>query len=129
MGQLVYPDARRLLITADGSSRNRLWKLQHLADELGLKVSVAYFPPGKWNKIEHRMFCHITRNWRGRPLVSYQVIVKLIAATTTGLTIRSDLDENSYPLGVKVTDDQMDGLAIRRDPFHGEWNHTLTPRK
>ncbi len=74
------------------------------------------------------MFCHITQNWRGRPLVSYQVIVKLIAATTTGLTIRSDLDENSYPLGVKVSDDQMDGLAIRRDPFHGEWNYTLTPR-
>ncbi len=124
MGQLLY--AGRLLITADGSSRNRLWKLQHLADELGLKVSVARFPPGKWNKIEHRMFCHITRNWRGRPLVSYQVIVKLIAAT--GLTIRSYLDENSYPLGVKVSDDQMDGLAIRRDLFHGEWNYTLTPR-
>ncbi len=132
MGRLLYPDAKRLLITADGSnnSRNRLWKLQHLADELGLKVSVAHFPPGtsKWNKIEHRMFCHITQNWRGRPLVSYQVIVKLIAATTTGLTIRSDLDENSYPLGVKVSDDEMDGLAIRRDPFHGEWNYTLTPR-
>ena len=138
MGRPLYPDARRLLITADGggsnSSRNRLWKLelQQLADELGLKVSVAHFPPGtsKWNKIEHRMFCHITQNWRGRPLVSYQVIVKLIAATTTGtgLTIRSDPDENSYPLGVKVTDDQMDGLAIRRDPFHGEWNYTLTPR-
>ena len=138
MGRPLYPDARRLLVTADGggsnSSRNRLWKLelQKLADELGLKVSVAHFPPGtsKWNKIEHRMFCHITQNWRGRPLVSYQVIVKLIAATTTaaGLTIRSDLDENSYPLGVKVTDDQMDGLAIRRDPFHGEWNYTLLPR-
>ncbi len=132
MGQLLYPDARRLLITADGggsnSSRNRLWKLelQRLTDELGLKVSVAHFPPGtgKWNKIEHRMFCHITQNWRGRPLVSHQVI----AATTTGagLTIRSDLDENSYPLGVKVSDDEMDGLAIRRDPCHGEWNYTLT---
>ena len=138
MGRPLYPDARRLLVTADGggsnSSRNRLWKLelQKLADELGLKVSVAHFPPGtsKWNKIEHRMFCHITQNWRGRPLVSYQVIVKLIAATTTatGLAIRSDLDESSYPLGVKVTDDQMDGLAIRRDPFHGEWNYTLSPR-
>ena len=138
MGRPLYPDARRLLITADGggsnSSRNRLWKLelQQLADELGLAVSVAHFPPGtsKWNKIEHRMFCHITQNWRGRPLVSYQVIVKLIAATTTGtgLTIRSDLDDNSYPLGVKVTDDQMEGLAIRRDPFHGEWNYTLEPR-
>ncbi len=139
MGRPLYPDARRLLITADGggsnSSRNRLWKLelQKLADELALTVSVAHFPPGtsKWNKIEHRMFCHITQNWRGRPLVSYQVIVKLIAATTTGtgLTIRSDLDDNSYPLGVKVTDDQMESLAIRRDPFHGEWNYSLTPRQ
>ena len=138
MGRPLYPDARRLPVTADGggsnSSRNRLWKLelQKLADELGLKVSVAHFPPGtsKWNKIEHRMFCHITQNRRGRPLVSYQVIVRLIAATTTatGLAIRSDLDGNSYPLGVKVTDDQIDGLAIRRDPFHGEWNYTLMPR-
>ena len=138
MGRPLYPDARRLLITADGggsnSSRNRLWKLevQQLADELGLAISVAHFPPGtsKWNKIEHRMFCHITQNWRGRPLVSYQVIVKLIAATTTGtgLTIRSDLDDNSYPLGVKVTDDQMETLAIRRNSFHGEWNYTLSPR-
>ena len=138
MGRPLYPDARRLLITADGggsnSSRNRLWKLevQQLADELGLAISVAHFPPGtsKWNKIEHRMFCHITQNWRGRPLVSYQVIVQLIAATTMGtdLTIRSDLDDNSYPLGVKVSDDQIQGLAIRRDPFHGEWNYTLSPR-
>ncbi len=128
------PTALSRCQAADGSnsSGNRLWKLelQHLADELGLKVSVAHFPPGKWNKIEHRMFCHITRNWRGRPLVSYQVIVKLVAATTTdaGLTIRSDLNENSYPLGVKVSNDEMDGLAIRRDSFHGEWNYTLTPR-
>ena len=134
----LYPDARRLLITADGggsnSSRNRLWKreVQQLADELGLAVSVAHFPPGtsKWNKIEHRMFCHITQNWRGRPLISYRVIVNLIATTTTGagLIIHSDLDENTYPLGVKVTDDQMENLAIRRDPFHGEWNYTLMPR-
>ena len=138
MGRPLYPDARRLLVTADGggsnSGRNRLWKLelQQLADELGLTVSVANFPPGtsKWNRIEHRMFSHITQNWRGRPLVSYQVIVNLIAATTTGtgLTIRSDLDENSYPLGVKVTDDQMDSLSIRRDAFDGEWNYSLSPR-
>lgn len=138
MGHPLYPHARRLLITADGggsnSSRNRLWKLelQHLADELGLKVSVAHFPPGtsKWNKIEHRMFSHITQNWRGRPLVSHQVIVHLIAATTTGagLTIHSDLDENTYPLGVKVSDEQIQGLAIRRDVFHGEWNYSFMPR-
>ena len=119
---------------ASAEETNRLWKLelQRLADELGLTVSAVHFPPGtsKWNKIEHRMFSHITQNWRGRPLVSYQVIVRLIAATTTGagLTIRSDLDENSYPLGVKVSDDQMESLAIRRDPFHGEWNYTLLPR-
>ena len=138
MGRPLYPDARRLLITADGGgsngSRNRLWKLevQRLADELGLAISVAHFPPGtsKWNKIEHRMFCHITQNWRGRPLVSHQVIVKLIAATSTGagLTIRSDLDDHRDPLGVKVTEDQIESLALRRDPFHGEWNYTLSPR-
>lgn len=138
MGHPLYPDAGRLLVTADGSGsnsgRNRLWKLeiQRLADELGLAISVCHFPPGtsKWNRIEHRMFCHITRNWRGRPPVSHQVIVSLIAATTTGagLTIRPDMDGNRYPLGVKVTDDQMQGLASSRDPFHGEWNYTLKPR-
>ena len=137
MGRPLYPDARRLLITADGggsNSRHRRWKLelQSLADELGLTISVCHFPPGtsKWNRIEHRMFCHITQNWRGRPLVSYQVIVNLIAATTTrnGLTIRSQLDDNTYPLGVKVTDDQMKDLLIRRDGFHGEWNYTIVRR-
>ena len=131
-------DARRLLITADGggsnSSRNRLWKLelQRLADELGLKISVCHFPPGtsKWNRIEHRMFCHITRNWRGRPLVSCRVIVELIAAATTraGLKIRSRIDDNEYPLGVKVSDERMKTLKIRRDGFHGDWNHTLINR-
>ncbi len=135
MGRSLYQDARRLLITADGggsnSSRNRLWKveLQRLAVELGLKISVCHFPPGtsKWNRIEHRMVCHITRNWRGRPLVSCQVIVDLIAATTTrsGLKIRSRIDDNEYPLGVKVSDKQMKALNIRRDGFHGEWNYTL----
>ena len=138
MGCVLYPNATRLLITADGggsnSSRNRLWKLelQRFADEFGLAVSVTHFPPGtsKWNKIEHRMFCHITQNWRARPLVSYQVIVELIASTTTatGLTIRSDLDENTYPLGIKVSDQQIQSLAIRRDRFHGEWNYTLQAR-
>ncbi len=134
----LYRNARRLLITAAGggsnSSRNRLWKceLQRLADELGLKISVCHFPTGtsQWNQIEHRMVCHITRNWRGRPLVSCQVVVELIVATTTrtGLTIRSRLDDNPYPLGVKVSDEQMEGLAIRRDGFHGEWNYTLINR-
>ena len=139
MGSPLYPDARRLLITADGggsnSSRNRLWKLevQRLADELGLAISVCHFPPGtsKWNKIEHRMFCHITQSWRGKPLVSYEVIVNLIAATTTrtGLTIRSDINEAEYTTGIKVTDDQMNALSIRRTGSHGEWNYTFTPRK
>ena len=138
MGRPLYRDASRLLITADGggsnSSRNRLWKfeLQCLADELGLKISVCHFPPGtsKWNRIEHRMFCHITQNRRGRPLISIQVIVELIAATTTrtGLKIRSRVDDNEYPLGVKVSDEQMKGLNIRHDGFHGEWNYTLMNR-
>ena len=138
MGRPLYRDSRRLLITADGggtnSSRDRLWKfeLQRLADELGLKISVCHFPPGtsKWNRIEHRMFCHITRNWRGRPLVSCQVIVELIAATTTraGLKIQSGINDNVYPLGVKVSDEQMKALNFRRDGFHGEWNYTLVNR-
>ena len=139
MGRSLYRDARRLLITADGggsdSSRNRLWKLelQRLADETGLKISVCHFPPGtsKWNKIEHRMFCHITQNRRGRPLVSCRVIVELIAATTTraGPKIRSGVDDNEHPLGVKVFDEQMKALNIRRDGSHGEWNYTLVNRR
>lgn len=138
MGRLAYPRAKRLLITADGGgsngSRNRLWKLelQRLADDIGLRISVCHFPPGtsKWNKIEHRMFCHITENWRGRPLVSREVVVNLIGHTTTqtGLEIYSELDENSYPTGREVSDQQMESLSIKRDKFHGEWNYTLTPR-
>ena len=138
MGREVSPQAKRLLITADGGgsngSRCRLWKveLQRLADETGLRISVCHFPPGtsKWNKIEHRMFCHITENWRGRPLVSREVVVHLIGHTTTktGLAIRSELDENSYPTGREVTDPQMETLAIKRDKFHGEWNYTIKPR-
>jgi len=138
MGSQVHPRAKRLLITADGGgsngSRCRLWKveLQGLADEIGLRISVCHFPPGtsKWNKIEHRMFCHITENWRGRPLVSREVAVNLIGHTTTktGLAIRSELDEGSYPTGRAVSDEQMGGLSIRRDKFHGEWNYTLLPR-
>ena len=138
MGRVAYPEAERVLVTADGggsnSSRSRLWKLelQGLADESGLQVSVCHFPPAtsKWNKIEHRMFSHITQNWRGRPLVSREVVVNLIGAVTTkgGLTIRSELDENSYATGKKVTDEQMKSLSIQRDSFHGEWNYTLSPR-
>jgi len=137
-GCLAYPRAKRLLITADGGgsngSRNRLWKLklQELADAIGLRISVCHFPPGtsKWNKIEHRMFCHITENWRGQPLVSREVVVNLIGHTTTrtGLTIHSALDENSYPTGREVTDQQMDSLSLKRHKFHGEWNYTFTPR-
>jgi Rhodopirellula transposase DDE domain len=138
MGSATYPRATRLLITADGGgsngSRNRLWKveLQKLADAIGLRISVCHFPPGtsKWNKIEHRMFCHITENWRGRPLVSREVVVNLIGHTTTktGLEIHSELNENSYPTGREVTDQQLESLSIKRDKFHGEWNYTLVPR-
>ena len=138
MGRHAYPDARRLLITADGGgsngSRSRLWKfeLQKLADALGLRISVCHFPPGtsKWNKIEHRMFSHITQNWRGRPLVSHEVVVNLIGATTTngGLAIRSELDEGHYLAGRQITDEQMASLALKRDAFHGEWNYSLSPR-
>ena len=138
MGRHTYPNAKRLLITADGggsnSSRSRLWKfeLQKLADALGLGISVCHFPPGtsKWNKIEHRMFCHITENWRGRPLVSHEVVVNLIGATTTqgGLAIRSELDEGRYLTGRQVSNEQMDTLSIKRDVFHGEWNYTVSPR-
>ena len=138
MGSKVYPKAKRILITADGGgsngSRCRLWKveLQRFADESGLCISVCHFPPGtsKWNKIEHRMFCHITENWRGRPLVSREVVVNLIGHTTTktGLTIRSELDENIYPTGREVTEQQMESLAIKRDTFHGEWNYTIRPK-
>jgi transposase len=138
MGRQVYPQAKRLLITADSGgsngSRCRLWKveLQRFADESGLCISVCHFPPGtsKWNKIEHRMFCHITENWRGRPLVSREVVVNLIGHTTTktGLAIRSELDENSYRTGREVTEQQMESLAIKRDKFHGEWNYTIRPR-
>lgn len=138
MGQPLYPTARRLLITADGGGSNgyrvRLWRvqLQKLADELGMTVQVCHFPPGtsKWNKIEHRMFCHITQNWRGRPLLSREVVVNLIGNTTTaeGLRIQAQLDDNNYEAGIKVTDQELAELAIERDEFHGEWNYRLKPR-
>jgi len=138
MGQSRYPNTRRLLITADCGGSNgyrvRLWKreLQKLADAIGINIQVCHFPPGtsKWNKIEHRMFCHITNNWRGRPLVSREVIVNLIGSTTTeaGLHIRSQLDENAYEAGLKVSNEEIAALAIERDEFHGEWNYRLRPR-
>ena len=139
-GRAAYPGARRLLITADGGGSNgyrtRLWKtgLAKLADATGLEITVCHFPPGtsKWNKIEHRLFSHISMNWRGRPLTSHEVIVRTIAATTTrtGLTVTAELDTGSYPKGIKITDEQMKGLdkrALRRHEFHGEWNYTLIP--
>lgn len=139
MGQPLYSNARRLLITADCGGSNgyrvRLWKvqLQKLADELGLVIQVCHFPPGtsKWNKIEHRMFCHITNNWRGRPLISREVVVNLIGSTTTksGLHIESQLDENIYEAGIKVSDQELAELSIERDSFHGEWNYRMLPRK
>jgi hypothetical protein len=139
MGLPRYSTARHLVITADGGgsngSRVRLWKLmlQTLADELGLTITVCHLPPGtsKWNKIEHRLFSFITQNWRGRPLVTHQVIVELIAATKTkaGLTVRSEIDPNLYPAGVKVTDQEMATINIQRHDFHGEWNYTIAPRQ
>jgi Rhodopirellula transposase DDE domain len=137
MGRESYPGAERLLITADGGgsngSRVRLWKLelQKLADETGLAISVCHFPPGtsKWNKIEHRLFSFITQNWRGKPLVSHEVIVNLIAATTTktGLNVKSRLDQGKYPKGVKVGKKEYAAIDLRRDTFHGEWNYTIMP--
>jgi Rhodopirellula transposase DDE domain len=139
MGSERFPRAQELLITADGggsnSCRSRLWKvaLQELADHLRLKLRVCHFPPGtsKWNKIEHRLFSYITQNWRGKPLVSRQAIVQLIAntTTTTGLLVRAALDTNTYETGIKVSDEEMAKLRLRRARFHGEWNYTIKPRR
>jgi transposase len=138
MGTEAYPKAGRLLITADSGgsngSRVRLWKLelQKLADETGLEITICHLPPGtsKWNKIEHRLFSFISQNWRGKPLVSHQVIVNLIAATTTktGLRVRAELDPGKYPKGVKVSDKEVAAIRLERDQFHGEWNYTILPR-
>lgn len=137
MGRARYPNARHLLITADGGgsngSRLRLWKtqLQVLADTLALPITVCHFPPGtsKWNAIEHRLFAFITQNWRGEPLVSHEVIVNLIASTTTdtGLRVRAQIDTSQYPLGTKVTDAELAAVNILRHDFHGEWNYTIQP--
>jgi hypothetical protein len=139
MGARRHPRARELLIMADGGgsngSRCRLWKvaLQDLATRLGIPVHVSHFPPGtsKWNKIEHRMFCHITQNWRGRPLVSHEVIVNLIAAVTTrtGLKIRAELDRGTYPSGIKVTEAEFQTLHLKPQTFHGDWNYALLPKR
>jgi hypothetical protein len=139
LGALRYPRATELMITADGggsnSSRNRLWKvaLQDLANDLGLILRVCHFPPGtsKWNKIEHRLFRFITKNWRGRPLTSYEVIVNLIASTTTetGLTVRAALDTNDYETGIDVSDERLAGLRLTRAKFHGEWNYMIRPSR
>jgi hypothetical protein len=138
MGSARFPRATELLIMADGggsnSSRNRLWKksLQSLADELDITLHVCHFPPGtsKWNKIEHRLFCFITKNWRGRPLTTYEVIVNLIATTTTksGLTVRAALDPRRYETGIAVSKEELAQLRITPARFHGEWNYSITPR-
>jgi hypothetical protein len=137
MGSERYPHAKELLITADCGGSNgyrvRLWKvaLQGLTNETGLRISVCHFPPGtsKWNKIEHRMFCHISMNWRGKPLTSHEVVVNLIGSTKTknGLLLAAGMDTNIYPKGVKVSDEELEKVHLKRDHFHGEWNYTIMP--
>ena len=138
MGRPLYPEARELLVTADGggsnASRSRLWKveLQKLADDIGQTLRVCHFPPGtsKWNKIEHRLFSHISINWRGRPLTSLELVVRLIGETKTdgGLVVKADLDRGKYPTGLKVSDDELAGVRYVPDAFHGEWNYRIRPR-
>jgi len=139
MGCARFPRASRLMITADGggsnSSRNRLWKvaLQDLSNETGLVLQVCHFPPGtsKWNKIEHRLFCFITKNWRGRPLTCYQTIVNLIGSTTTrtGLIVKAALDTNEYETGIKISDQELARVNCKRAAFHGDWNYTIQPNR
>jgi hypothetical protein len=138
MGAPLYPDADRLLVTADAGGSNsyrcRLWKvaLQRLADTIGLRIVVCHFPPGtsKWNKIEHRMFCHITKNWRGKPLLSRAVVVNLIGSTKTkaGLHIQAELDSNAYEIGIEVSDEDLAAVRMKKAAFHGEWNYTISPK-
>lgn len=137
MGRKAYPAAEQLLITADAGGSNgirvRLWKveLQRLADETGLQITVCHFPPGtsKWNKIEHRLFSYLSQNWRGQPLRSHEVVINLIANTTTrqGLKVRARLDTNQYPSGVKVTDEELAAVSLKPAKFHGEWNYSIRP--
>jgi hypothetical protein len=139
MGRAVYPQANRLLITADAGGSNgprlRLWKveLQKLADETSLRIAVCHFPPGtsKWNKIEHRLFSFISQNWRGKPLISFEVIVNLIAATTTakGLKVHAQLDDRPYPAGTQIDDQELAEVRLKRDKFHGEWNYEIHPHR
>jgi Rhodopirellula transposase DDE domain len=138
MGRPAYPRATKLLITADAGGSNgyrtRAWKLelQGLADEIGLRIQVCHFPPGtsKWNKIEHRLFCHITQNWRGKPLTSFETVVNLIGRTRTtkGLRVQARLDKRRYPTGTEITNTDMERLALHCHPFHGDWNYQLEPR-
>ena len=138
MGTHRFHNARELLITADGGGsnnyRSRLWKvvLQDLADQTNLTLSVCHFPPGtsKWNKIEHRLFCFITQNWRGKALISHEAIINLIASTTTqtGLTVQAELDTNTYETGIKVSDDELANVNLTPHDFHGEWNYTIAPQ-
>jgi hypothetical protein len=137
LGKQRYPQAEELTITADSggsnSYRTRLWKveLQKLADTTGLRIAVCHFPPGtsKWNKIEHRLFSFMSMNWRGKPLISHEVIINLIAGTTTstGLKVYAQLDDRDYPKGIEVTDQELDAVNIERDTFHGEWNYLIHP--
>jgi hypothetical protein len=138
MGKSYFKAPSKLLITADGGgsngSRVRLWKkeIQDLANELNMEISICHFPPGtsKWNKIEHKLFSYISLNWRGKPLTSYEVVVKLIGSTTTasGLQVLSELDTNTYKKGIKVLDKDFKKINITRDDFHGEWNYTIKPQ-
>jgi hypothetical protein len=135
VGALAYPKATQLLVTADAggsnSYRNRLWKVElaKLAERTGLAITVCHFPPGtsKWNKVEHRLWSHVSMNWRGCPLTSHEVVVNLIAATKTtkGLRVRAERDQGSYPIGTQVTDSQMATVNLKPDPFHGQWNYTI----
>ena len=139
MGRRAYPDATELLVTADAGGSNgyraRAWKteLQELADETGLRIRVCHFPPGtsKWNKIEHRLFCHITQNWRGKPLTSFETVVNLIGSTGTSkkLRVKARLDNHQYPTGIKISNTQMHELVLRPDKFHGDWNYQIDPRR
>jgi len=137
MGKPAYPNATQLLITCDGGGsngvRSRLWKreIQSLATELNIEIAICHYPPGtsEWNKIEHRMFSYISKHWRGIPLISHEVVVNLIGSTTTkkGLTVKCVLDQNSYETGIKVSDEELEGINIRRNDFHGEWNYFIFP--
>jgi len=138
MGKVIYGSSQKILITADGGGsngrRNRLWKtqLQEFSNETGMEIHMSHFPPGtsKWNKIEHRLFSHLSMNWRGKPLISYEVIVNLIAATKTtkGLSVQCELDKNNYKKGIKISDKELNSINMELDEFHGEWNYIIKPK-